>query len=212
MKFHAFWTEHVGPHDTWVHRMKPDLEGDAPTCPVCGTYAGAIEWLPPFRATLIASFGKLGDLTSRRCNSYLVSERFRQAWEERKLQGIAEFTPLERLRVRPARLAKPGLTYYVITPPRGPRVDFARSHIEYEGIMTCNYCQSVPGEKTVRGFTIEPASWNGEDMFRPWGMTGTLVVTDRVRQLRDDYDLKNVELTPVEEYVFPRDHGVDEEN
>jgi hypothetical protein len=57
----------------------------------------------------------------------------------------------------------------------------------------------------VKSFAIEEGTWTGEDLFRPWGY-GAEVVTDRVRQLADDYDLKNVELTPIEEYVFPPQH------
>jgi hypothetical protein len=39
-------------------------------------------------------------------------------------------------------------------------------------------------------------------MFRAWGLSGRIIVTDRVRQLRDDYGLTNVNLTPVEEYFW----------
>jgi hypothetical protein len=136
-----------------------------------------------------------------------VSERFRAAWEERGLKGIKAFTPLERVRVRPARLGKPSPVYYHILPQTfGAKIDFARSHFKYGGIITCDTCRSMPGFNYVKGFTIEDGTWTGEDIFRPWGFTGTIVVTDRVRQLRDDYDLKNVELTPTEEYVFPPQH------
>jgi hypothetical protein len=33
-------------------------------------------------------------------------------------------------------------------------------------------------------------------------LLGVIVVTDRVRQLRDDYGLTNINLTPVEEYLW----------
>jgi hypothetical protein len=63
----------------------------------------------------------------------------------------------------------------------------------------------------VNGFRIDEATWTGEDMFRPWGLTGTVIVTERVKQLRDDYDLKNVELTPTEEYSYPPDYTASED-
>jgi len=54
----------------------------------------------------------------------------------------------------------------------------------------------------VRGFAIDESSWTGEDIFIAWGKPGSIIVTDRVRQLRDDHDLKNVTLTPVEKFVW----------
>ena len=42
----------------------------------------------------------------------------------------------------------------------------------------------------------------GEDLFIAWGMPGPIIVTDRVRQLRNDYGLTNVELIPTEKHVW----------
>jgi hypothetical protein len=58
------------------------------------------------------------------------------------------------------------------------------------------------GVDSVRGFAIDEKSWTGEDIFIAWGRPGSVVVTDRVRQLRDDYGLTNINLTPVEEYFW----------
>jgi hypothetical protein len=195
---------HVGEYHTVFHPMKPDRTGDAPRCPECDKCVGMLVWLPPYRATVVASFSKLGDIADGPGDSMLVSERFRRAWEERQLKGIKEFAPLERLRIRPARLAKPGIVYYRIAPePFGAAIDFEHSKFKYGGIITCSKCKRMPHMNGVIGFTIDQASWTGEDIFRPWGLTGWVIVTDRVRQLRDDYDLKNVDLTPTEEYVYP---------
>ena len=49
---------------------------------------------------------------------------------------------------------------------------------------------------------VDSTSWSGEDMFYAWGLCGTVIVTDRVRQLRDDHGLTNVTLTPTEEYFW----------
>jgi len=160
-----------------------------------------LPWLPPYRAELQA-FGKaLGDIAFGPGNELLVSDRFRTAWEGANLRGL-EFTPLERLRVRPARLGKKTPTYFHTLPQlHGTQVDLERSLIEYDRPITCNKCKSG-GAQTVRGFVIDESSWTGEDMFYPWGLSGSIVVTDRVRQLRDDYGLTNVNLTPVEEYFW----------
>jgi hypothetical protein len=198
--------EPMGPNYTWFSAMEPDHKGDAPRCPDCGVAIGSLTWLPPYRATIEARCGKLGDVATGPGDSMLVSERFRHAWEERKLVGIEAFTPLERIRVRPARLGKPSPVYYHILPGIfTATIDFARSTFK-PGRPRCDTCKSLYGYKSVNGFRIDEGTWTGEDMFRPRGVTGMVLVSDRVRQLRDDFDLKNVELTPIEQYCYPPEY------
>jgi hypothetical protein len=159
-----------------------------------------LPWLPPYRAELTAYGKALGDVAFDGME-LLVSERFRAVWEAANLRGI-EFMPLEKIRVRPARLGRKTVTYFHVAPRRfGTRVDLTRSLIEYDKPFTCEYCMDA-GVDTVRGFAIDEGSWTGEDIFVAWGMPGSIIVTDRVRQLRDEYDLKNVTLTPVEKYFW----------
>jgi hypothetical protein len=213
MNFYVLGKIPAGPYRTTFSKLEPVHRADAPQCPACGTDVGMLVWLPPYRATIEASSSKLGDVTSTLGDSMLVSERFRHAWEERGLKGIKEFTPLERIRVRPARLGKPSPVYYHIAPqPFGAKIDFARSKFKHGGMITCDYCRSMPGYRSVNGFTIEEGTWTGEDIVRPWGLTGMVLVTDRVRQLRDDYDLKNIELTPIEEYSYPPEYKASSKN
>ena len=197
--------EEVGlPYETRCDGMQPEHIGevsDCQTCPVCGEHVGMLPWLPPYRAELKAYGKALGDVAFGSSMSLLVSDRFRNAWEAAHLRGLV-FTPLERLRVRPPRLGKKRVTYFHVAPRRfGARVDLKRSLIEYGQPITCSYCLSA-GVDTVRGMAIEESSWTGEDMFIPWGKPGSIIVTDRVRQLRDEHGLTNVNLTPVEEYFW----------
>lgn len=210
MNFYVLGKIPAGPCRTVFLPMEPDNNGDAPHCSVCGTCVGMLTWLPPYRARIDASNGKLGDVTSTLGDSMLVSERFRHAWEERKLIGIKAFTPLERIRVRPARLGKPSPVYYHIAPATfTAAIDFARSHFVPTSLL-CDTFRTLRGFRSVKGFRIEEATWTGEDMFRPWGLDGKVIVTERVKQLRNDYDLKNVELTPTEEYSYPPDYTASE--
>ncbi|MBK9262370.1 MAG: hypothetical protein IPM54_21530 [Polyangiaceae bacterium] len=160
-----------------------------------------LPWFPPYRAELKAYGKALGDVAFGPGMELLVSERFRTAWEAANLRGI-EFAPLEKIRVRPARLGRKTVTYFHVAPRRfGTRVDLTRSLIEHGKPFTCNYCMSA-GIDTIRGFAIDEASWTGEDIFIAWGLTGSIIVTDRVRQLRDEHGLTNVNLTPVEQYFW----------
>jgi hypothetical protein len=191
-------------HETRFDKMEPVHRGetaDCQTCPVCGEDVGMLPWLPPYRAELKAYGKALGDVAFGPSMELLVSDRFRQAWEARSLRGV-EFAPLERLRIRPARLGKKGANYFEMTPRHfGTRVDLKRSLIEFDKPFACNKCMNA-GVDTVRGFAIDEKSWTGEDIFYTWGLPGSIVVTDRVRQLRDEHSLTNINLTPVEQYFW----------
>ncbi len=204
MQFYVMAMEIGSTNDTSMERMEPILRGteeDCQKCPTCGEPMGLLPWLPPYRAAILAHGKQLGDVAFDGLH-ILVSEKFRQAWIEANLKGIDAFHPLERIRVRPARLGKKTPTYFYVRPQRfGTRVDLERSLIEYNRPFSCMACLEA-GVNNVRGFSIDESSWTGEDLFIAWGKPGSIIVTDRVRQLRDDYDLKNVTLTPVEKFVW----------
>lgn len=189
-------------YDADGSRMKPTEVGNAAQCPVCKRYVGMLPWLPPYHAEIVVHGKKLGDVIECSNGSLLASDRFRSAWLAEGLKGIDEFSPLQRLRIRPARLGKTRPTYYHIDPRRfETQVDVNRSLIEYNPPISCEKCKSG-GFDSVRGFTIDENSWTGEDLFFPWGLSGTIVVSDRVRQMRDKYGLTNLHLVPTEEVLI----------
>lgn len=199
------------------HSIKPEHIGDAPRCPLCNQYVGMLAWLPPYNAEIVVHGRKLGDIIECSGNDLLVSAHFRDAWLTEGFRGIDVFSPLERLRIRPARLGRKPVTYFHVEPRLfGTQIDLARSLIEYDRPITCSKCGSG-GIDSVRGFAIDEKSWTGEDLFFPWGMSGRLIVTDRVRQMRDKYGLTNMNLVPVEEVLIdpyrrwtPVDHSPDD--
>ncbi len=191
--------------DDWTYHalgygIKPENVGDAPECPACGEYVGMLPWLPPYHAEIIVHGKKLGDVVD--CGAeLLVSDRFREAWEKEGLRGIEEFSPVERLRIRPARLGRRPLTYFHIKARYyGTRLDLQKSLIDFRKPPTCSYCQTGHID-CVRWLAIDESSWTGEDFFIAWGRTSDIIVTDRVRQMRDKYELTNINLTRVEEYL-----------
>jgi len=102
----------------------------------------------------------------------------------------------------PTRLSRRPLTYFHVTRQYcGTQVDYERSLFDYTRGGTCNHCHSGIIE-CVRGLFIDESSWTGEDMFIAWGKPGSIIVTDRVRQMRDKYSLTNMNLTPTEEYLW----------
>ena len=189
-------------YDAWASGMKPKHQGDPHRCPQCNEFFGMLRWLPPYNAEIVVRGQLLGDVVEGSGWDMLVSERFRNAWQQEGLRGITDFSPLQRLRIRPARLGRKPLTYFHVEPSHfGTRIDPERSRVEYNRPATCPLCKQA-GIDSIRGFTIDESSWTGEDLFLVWGLQSTIVVTDRVRQLRDDYGLTNMNLIPVEKYFL----------
>ena len=209
MQFYVLETEVGLPHETKFHPLAPDHIGevdDCQKCPSCGRAVGMLPWLPPYRAELKAYGKGLGDVAFGPGNTLLVSARFRSAWETKNLRGL-DFQPLERMRVRPARFGKKATAYYCVTPRRfGTRVNLDQSRIEYELPISCSQCNLAGLLKSIRGFAIDDKSWTGEDMFYAWGIAGSIIVSDRVRQLRDEHGLTNVNLVPTEKYFWDPYH------
>jgi hypothetical protein len=192
------------PFETSFCELKPANIGegkDRQACPVCGEHLGMLPWFPPYRAE-ITGYGKgLGDVAFGSGNGLLLSARFKSAWEANGLRGL-DFAPVERTRIRPARLGKKSASYFYVAPRRfGARIDVKRSRIDYSAPFECEYCLHA-GFASARGFTIDESSWTGEDMFYAWGDTGSIIVSDRVRELRDKHGLTNINLTPTEEYFW----------
>ncbi|HEY0096031.1 MAG TPA: hypothetical protein VGB96_17000, partial [Archangium sp.] len=52
------------------------------------------------------------------------------------------------------------------------------------------------------GFTLEPGTWQGEDIFRPRGLTGRNVVSERFARLVAQHGFTNVRLIPTEEVAY----------
>lgn len=182
--------------------LPPHNTGKGPLCPQCHELAGLLPWLPPYHAEVIAHDHKFADVAFVPGLNLLLSDRFRRAWFDAQLVGIDVFNPIERIRVRPARLKKKAPIYFHVAPRLfDVQVDLEHSLIEYTRPITCAKCKSGDVD-TARGFSLDDATWRGEDIFLVWGMYGPIIVSDRVRELRDKHSLTNVNLTPTEEYLW----------
>lgn len=191
-----------GPYESRASAMKPENVGEASKCPICHQWVSMIPWLPPYHAEIIVHGQKLGDLVKGYGESFLVSDRFRRAWLEEKLQGIDVFSSVKRLRVRPARLRNTAPPYYHIAVRLfDVMVDVEHSRIEYRYPINCPRCKGGACD-SVRGFALDETTWRGEDIFEACGMSGIFIVSDRVRALRDKHGLTNINLTPIEEYLW----------
>jgi hypothetical protein len=193
-------------YDAEVDPVEPENLGEAPRCPRCGDFIGMLPWLPPYRAELELHGQELGDLLKVPGYELLISERFAEAFRAEGLTGLEGFHPVEVLRVRRRGkgsrkpLAVP--RYQVVSPCYGRgAVDKVLNRVRTPEPPTCPECRAT-GVDAIHGFVLEPGTWAGEDIFRPRGMQGDIVVSERFKDFAERHQLTNVVLTPTERYVW----------
>jgi hypothetical protein len=210
-RFFVLEQEMWGPHDTQCDTVGPKNTGPAPRCPRCDAPIGLRTWLPPYRVALELHGQGLGDFVDGPGYAFLISDRVADAYRAEGLTGLLGFDPVEVVRVRRKRQ---GLTpddvpaYFAVTACFGRgTVDEARSRLRRSEPVTCPECLSA-GVDSVHGFALEPGTWQGEDVFRPRGKRGSLVVSERFAKFVTRHGFTNMKLTPMEEYVWdPQEKG-----
>jgi hypothetical protein len=164
-----------------------------------------LTWLPPYRVELVLHGEDFGDFLHVSGDDLLVSERLAQAFRDEGLTGLEGFHPVEVVRVRGKRRGpKPSNIprYFTVRPCLGrAAVDLSRSSIRYARPPTCEECRSE-GIDALHGFTLEPGSWRGEDIFYPRGLQGVLTVSERFERFVARYGFTNMRLTPSEKYAW----------
>ncbi|XXF77948.1 hypothetical protein P2318_33585 [Myxococcaceae bacterium GXIMD 01537] len=194
-----------GRHDAHALGVGPPNLADAPRCPRCNGIIGMLPWLPPYRVELETYGEALGDFVDCPGDDMLISERFAEAFRQEGLTGLSGFHPVEVVRVRRKRKGPRAIDvprYLVVSPCFGhAAVDMARSRIRHEKPVRCPECRYV-GPDSIHGFSLEPGTWRGEDVFRPRGLPGRIVVSERFAQLAARLGLTNLRLVPIEDYVW----------
>ncbi|HYO58376.1 hypothetical protein [Archangium sp.] len=189
-----------------IEKAEPVNRADAPRCPRCGDIIGSLTWLPPYRVELELYGEELGDYIRGTGYERLISERFAEAFRAEGLTGLEGFHPVEVLRVRRMRKrSRKPLTvprYYVVSPCFGRgAVDQVLNRVRVSNPPTCTECRST-GVDAINGFVLEPGTWAGEDIFRPRGMQGDIVVSERFKGFVERHGLTNMVLTPTEQFVW----------
>jgi hypothetical protein len=192
-------------YDADVDKAEPVNRADAPRCPQCGGFVGLLKWLPPYRVNLELHGDEFGDFIETSAYELLISERFAQAFRAEDLTGLEGFHPVEVLRVRRMRKRsrKPLIVprYSVVsTCFGGAAVDPVLNGMRISEPPTCTECR-LTGVDAIHGFVLEPGTWRGEDIFRPRGLVGDIIVSERFKDFVERYGLTNMRLTPSEQFV-----------
>jgi hypothetical protein len=204
-RFFVLEEDMFGPHDTRFSGTDPVSTGAAPRCPQCGAIIGMRTWLPPYRGELELHGASLGDFVGSSGYDFLISERMAEAFRAEGLTGLRGFHPVEVIRVRGRRKAAMPSTvprFFAVTACFGRgAVDDARSRIRRDEPVTCPECRNS-GVDSIHGFTLEPGSWQGEDVFRPRGKQGSILASERFADFVRRHGFTNMKLIPTEEYVW----------
>ncbi|MBM7113787.1 hypothetical protein I3V78_09540 [Archangium primigenium] len=192
-------------YDVEVEKVEPVNRSDAPHCPRCGDIIGLRTWLPPYRVELELHGQELGDFVRSTGYERLISERFADAFRAEGLTGLEGFHPVEVVRVRCLRKRpRHSLTvprYSVVWPCFGhAAVDLVLNRVRVSRPPACSECRAT-GIDAIHGFVLEPGTWRGEDIFRPRGMQGKVVVTERFKDFVNQHGFTNMRLTPTEQFV-----------
>ncbi|ATB34859.1 hypothetical protein CYFUS_000266 [Cystobacter fuscus] len=192
-------------HDVELDAVEPVNLGAGVDCPRCGGPIGMRQWLPPYRANLVLHGEAFGDFIGASGDDILISERLAQAFRDEGLTGLEGFHPVEILRVRKrGREPRPSASpHYVLVRACFGRaaVDLAHSQLRGAQPPACEECRYTHFE-SIHGFTLEPGTWKGEDIFRPRGLHGVLTVSERFERFVAQHEFTHLRLTPSEKYVW----------
>lgn len=176
---------------------------EAPRCPVCRDYVGMRPLVPPIRVDIEAWGREWGDLAFGVGDQILVSERFRLAFVERELRGIARFDPATIVSVRTHH---PGLTsppaYFLATIRRGnAAVDDIASGLVREPQSDCPSCRAGLIKRVSR-IVLEAGTYLREDLFFARGLPGIILATESILTLCKDQNLRNCICIPAADFSF----------
>jgi hypothetical protein len=159
--------------------------GNAPTCPVCSSYVGPRPLLPVVDIEL-KCWGRLwGDIAFGVGDELLITERTQKIAECAGLKGFEEFLPtrLVRATARSRGMSAPP-TYVAAKLARGGGiVDENRSGFVRQGPRICSYCRTAGVLERYDGIYLEEGSYGKFDIFYPWGLPGTIMVSQRLKDI-----------------------------
>lgn len=204
-RFFVLKEELSGRYDTQFSKADAANTGNAARCPQCGGIIGMRTWLPPRRGELALHGEACGDFVQGPGDDVLISERMAEAFRAEGLTGLSGFHPVELVRVsRKGKKSKEAIAphYFAVTPCFGRgAVDEARSRLRHTEPLTCPECRYT-GLDSIHGFSLEPGTWQGEDVFRPRGLQGRIIVSERFAEFVQRHGLTNMQLIPTETYTW----------
>lgn len=172
------------------------VKADAARCPACGFFIGMLEPVPPYRVHLETWGVGFGDVAFW-LDDFLVTQRFADAFAKSGLRGLTGFVLVKVMSCRKhRRIAEPCPVYLRAMPQLGgAKIDVAASGVEWSGGVNplCTTCLRGPGVlQRWKSVVVDESTWNGDDIFYPFGIPGTLVVTSRFAHWAETTGVSNL--------------------
>lgn len=179
------------------------LEGrtqiDCPYCPKCGAIFGMLRTRPPLLMELRNEGRGFADIVWMPGYSILFSQRVFDAIEEagytRTLDVIGHAVVLKVKNRKRSFSGEPPL-YFSCEANSGPAIDLIASGMVRTEPIKCRYCLKGGVICTMKRLVVDMATWGGEDIFRPRGLLGTVVVTRRFAVLLRELKATGFTLLP----------------
>ena len=147
------------------------------------------------------------DIAFGGASDFLVSERFKNLYNESDLHGLEGFESVEimKVKMRKSKIKLSPPKYFHVTVPRDTaRIDDRASGLIREGgPSTCLDCGSTGAIKYDRIFLMED-TWSGSDAFYARGLPGTILVSNRFAKFYRLNDITGGRLVPALQYSYNR--------
>lgn len=200
MHFYCLEKRFHGDAETIAEEVEGSAVGDARACPACGRTTSMLSWLPPYRVVLEPHGQQFGDFAFfDGGNSFLVSLKFKDAYEANRLTGLTGFNPVDIARIRSRKKKRlPPPKYFKVDAQYGrTALDLAACGFIWEEAPTCPECR-VGIIRSWQRIVIEEGTWTGEDAFEVRGLPGTIIVSQRFKDVCQSNGITNAEFTPIE--------------
>ncbi|MEA4826010.1 MAG: hypothetical protein VB130_05185 [Clostridium sp.] len=174
--------------------------GDFEKCQVCGSPVSMRKWLPPLKVKL--SKPSYGDFVFGTFITCLVSEKFKQQYEISGLKGIKTFEAVEIIKVNGKKTTsmQPPQYYNVQFEKSKAKIDELKSKFVRDGEVECDACRIGGVVCSFDGIFLEEGTWEGQDIFFPTGLPGTILVSQRFYDFVRDNSFTNIDFVPAEQY------------
>lgn len=188
--------------ETDYAKMDPIRLGDPLFCDSCNRAISALCWLPPFRVELEVWNACFGDISFGTGEELLVSEKFKQAWEEWGLTGLTGFDPVIVSRVRRhKRFQATPPNYYRVAVKRDPvRIDQKVSGFVWDGKPQCEDCNLGKEILCFDKIALHRDDQPQHNLFIPRGMPCLYMADQRFADFCQKERIANAMLVPADEY------------
>jgi len=180
----------------WVYGEEKGVikTGKAIKCLECGNYLTSLEWLPPLEITL--SKGQIGDVIFGTFNHFIISDKFKDIYENNGFSGVISFEPVKIYQKN--NLVNKSYFY--------PRInlceidtDIEKSEIVFSGKKQCSKCQKAGrGIKKMKGLYLIGDKKIKDNIFCIKMLPGDIIVTNKFRMATKE--LSNLSYTLAENY------------